>query len=417
MVDVRRQAELAVIGACLLEERIPDAIRGLLVPGMFSSKVTSHTWEAILEADRASEPINVLSITSRLPHNHELANFVIGCIDSVTSSGGVLYHARAVARAHIAGTAAAFAAETAALLRGGAPIETVLLESSQRLLELHHNISLLTSDGSNAFEEAQKQLHEPASLIKFGFNSIDERLGGGLVRGELTILAGRPGEGKTTLAINRLLHWAGQGYKITTLSKEMPKQVLVYYLLSQLTQIPRQAILQNNLTLDQKALLEETLKRVMEEWSTRVVIIDDCWGMEETESIIRLQRPDIVIDDFIQLSAFKNRREVRHEIQEWLKMYKRLAKEYNMCPVIVSQLNRDLEKRTNNETPMLSDLAESGALEQLAANIIFVQYPFQRLSGDSGLKNTLNLVVGKARYGMRGQIKFRFIPELGAILP
>jgi len=320
-------------------------------------------------------------------------------------------------RTYVSKLAASHADETAARLRAGAPIESVLRESSQRLLELHQRVHILTDTGTTAFEEAEQLLHEPAALIKLGFPSIDEWIGGGLVRGEVSIIAGRPGEGKTTLAINRLMYWASEGYKVLVISKEMPKQILVYYLLSMLTQIPRQAILQGVLDLEQKVVIEETLERIKDEWSSHVIIVDDCWGMEETESLIRIHKPDIVIDDFIQLSSFANRSEKRHEIEAFLKMYKRLAKEFRMCPVVVSQLNRELERRVVSEIPQLSDLAESGALEQLAANVFFIQYPFQRKSGEQALKGILQFIIGKARYGQRGRQDLHFIPELGAIIP
>lgn len=411
-----QQAELAIIGACLLEEKIPDEIRGILLPEMFTSSNTINVWKAITETDKDNGPITVLTVVSRLPHTPDISTFLVSCVDTHPSASGAIHYARMIARGYVARIAARYTDRTSLRLKTGDPVETVLLESSQKLLELHQKIQFISADKQDAFSQAKEEIDHPTSLIPLNFSSIDQRIGGGLVRGEVHVIAGRPGEGKTTTAISRIPEWADDGYKILYISKEMPKHILVWYLISLLTQIPRNTILKGQFNDETRKMIEDTLRDMTERWKNKVVILDDCWSMEQCESAIRIHRPDIIIDDFIQLSAFKNRTEIRHEILSFMSMYKRLAKELHMCPIIISQLNRDVEKRLNNQTPQLSDLAESGALEQLAANVFFVQYPYQRNAADPALKNILEIIIGKARYGERGKQRFTFIPEIGAII-
>jgi replicative DNA helicase len=127
----------------------------------------------------------------------------------------------------------------------------------------------------------------------------------------------------------------------------------------------------------------------------QLFIYDDVYSVKEMETIIAKIQPDIVVDDFIQLSEMDNAN-LRMEIGRYMKTYKAIAKEYNLALVTLSQLNRSIEYREDPK-PRLSDLAESGSIEQLAGVVLFVYYA-HKVDYDAP-SNRVEIIASKTRYG------------------
>lgn len=233
------------------------------------------------------------------------------------------------------------------------------------------------------------------SIIPFGIPTMDECLGG-LNRQEVEILAGRPGHGKTSFACQIARNVLDQGYKIMLVSKEMSSSRLIHKLLVNLSDnVTSSDLKKGELTAEQKVWLAETAKKMCEKYDGRLFIYDDVYDSHKIETLAAKHRPDVIIDDFIQLSKF-NDLNTRLELQRIMKHYKEIAKGYNLSMLVLSQLSRAIEKR-EDPRPMLSDLAESGSLEQLAATVMFVFYGYV-FDPAAYPQNQVEVIIPKARY-------------------
>jgi replicative DNA helicase len=142
---------------------------------------------------------------------------------------------------------------------------------------------------------------------------------------------------------------------------------------------------------------------------------DSISDLQSTFEEIKRIKPDVVIDDHIGLIEFPSRdtRDLRHKIRETTMKYKWLAKAHDMCVILVSQLNRNIEHRID-ATPRLSDLAESGSLEQDAEMVVFTHYPYVSRFGQADSdgrvwgKNEIMLIVSKNRYGTPGSVEMGY---------
>jgi len=233
------------------------------------------------------------------------------------------------------------------------------------------------------------------NLIPFGIKTLDEKLAG-LNRCEVEILAGRPGHGKTSLAAQFVRNWLDMGFKVLIISKEMTTSRLLHKMIANQSDILTSNILKRGeLTDAHKVELKRVIKEMMKKYEGLLFVHDDIYDSHKIETLVAKYGVDIVVDDFIQLSAFDDNN-IRLEILRLMKHYKEIAKTYNLMFLVLSQLSRGIEGR-DDKRPRLSDLSESGALEQLAADVIFVFYPFKVDYDDD--QSRVEVIAAKTRYG------------------
>lgn len=245
-------------------------------------------------------------------------------------------------------------------------------------------------------------LNNSAGLIPYGFSPIDETIGG-VCRKEITIIAGRPGHGKTSIICQFVLNWIQAGFKVLFISKEMPTSRLMHKFFSNIGNINSDDIKRG--AVEDSDYLNSIAGAFVEKYKNNLFLYDNVYTSPEIERLILKHKPDIIIDDFIQLSDFQGL-DMRVGIMKTLKHYKSLAKENNCSFVVVSQLNRSIEGR-DDPIPRMSDLAESGALEQLAADVCFIFYEY-KVTYEETLKNRVDFVVSKARYGESTKVPLGF---------
>ena len=243
------------------------------------------------------------------------------------------------------------------------------------------------------------------NIIKTGFDGIDS-LAGGLTRGEITILGGRPGHGKTTAMINIVKGCIEQGLKVLVVNREMTNVEMLKKLLvlesGELSYLSiRKGILND---LETIAKLNDVKKKVAKKYAEdRFCMFDNLNTFSQSASEIKKFKPDIIFDDYIQLISPEQKFDHRRfQLEKLVNDYKWLAKSQNACVFLLSQLNRALEVRGDGR-PKLSDIAESGAIEQVAENVLFVYYDFKinGLSSKYGA-NQLEIIGSKVRYGNSG---------------
>ena len=243
------------------------------------------------------------------------------------------------------------------------------------------------------------------NIIKTGFNGIDS-LAGGLTRGEISILGGRPGHGKTTAMINVVKGCIEQGLKVLVVNREMTNVEMLKKILvlesGELSYLSiRKGILND---LETIAKLNNAKKKVAEKYSEdRFCMFDKLNTFSQSAAEIKKFKPDIVFDDYIQLISPEQKFDHRRfQLEKLVNDYKWLAKSQNCCVFLLSQLNRALEVRGDGR-PKLSDIAESGEIEQVAENVLFVYYDF-KINGNASKygANQLEIIGSKVRYGNSG---------------
>jgi replicative DNA helicase len=246
--------------------------------------------------------------------------------------------------------------------------------------------------------------------ISSGFVEFD-KLTAGLQPGELVIIAGRPSMGKTTLAIN-IAENAAIGAKVPTaiFSMEMPSQQLAFRMISSLGRVD-QTHLRTGRFPDEDWSRINTAVQLMSE---APIFIDDTAGLSPTEIRARsrrLQREHglgLIVVDYLQLMAVPGSKENRAtEISEISRSLKALAKELSLPVIALSQLNRSVEQRTDKR-PVMSDLRESGAIEQDADLILFI-YREEVYNQDTPRKGVADIAIAKQRNGPIGDFPLTFV--------
>ena len=243
------------------------------------------------------------------------------------------------------------------------------------------------------------------NLVKTGYDSID-KFAGGLTRGEITIIGGRPGHGKTTMMVNMLASLVGKGYKVALFNRELPNIEVIKKLICLESQklsysLIRQGI-HNKSSLEQLEQVREIIKKKYNE--EKFLMFDNIRDFAKTSAEVKRFKPDVIMDDYIQLvSPDSHVLERRLQLERLVNDYKWLAKQMKCSVILASQLNRAIESRNKNGRPQLSDLAESGAIEQVAENVFFVYYDY-KINGEDGKgKNVITFVAKKVRYGETGE--------------
>ena len=238
-------------------------------------------------------------------------------------------------------------------------------------------------------------------LMKTGYKSID-KFSGGLTRGEITIVGGRPGHGKTTFLINLLSQMIHSGLKVVLFNRELPNSEMIKKLITLESgklsySMVRKGIYDDNEIDELKRVKSKIAELYNEE---KFLMFDNIRDFARSSTEISKFKPDVVMDDYIQLvqpsGQFDSR---RLQIEQLVNDYKWVAKEHECAVVLASQLNRSVEYRDDGE-PRLSDLAESGAIEQVAENVFFVYY--EHKVNPKKDKNIIRLKASKVRYGESG---------------
>ena len=279
---------------------------------------------------------------------------------------------------------------------GPTPVEPLLLEALKRVDELSNNPSGITG-------------------VATGFSDLD-RLTAGLQNSDLIVIAGRPGMGKTALAVNIAEHAvmrAADDAPVLIFSMEQPAEQLVMRLLSSLGHIDQNRLRTGNLNEDDWPRLESAINQL----KTKPLYIDDAAGLTAGAVRVRARRVarttggrlKLVIVDYMQLMRTEGRVENRAlEMAEISRTLKAVARELR-CPLIaLSQLNRNPMNR-ENKRPRLSDLRESGAIEQDADVVLFIH---RDTDDDSEDKDLAEIIIGKQRNGPTGTVEMKFFGEL-----
>jgi len=374
-----------------------------------------NIWETILNLEKNKEQIDTVSVFHNYPqkkHVKKSLAYDITCIatEEATPSRAE-YYAKLLHGYWLRRELGDYSKKLSNLTEDNTNDITDLLNDSHTLIG--NLIKLQPTkefDINEVLEETRQSIFNRKTNIKTGINKFDTVISG-MTRGEITIIAGRPANGKTTVAANIARNLVMSGKKVCMFNREMPNTEMMKKFIA----MESDSISYRNLrhgVPSSKSKVHESMDFIHKNYKDKLFMYDDIRTLPDTFQEIKNINPDVVIDDHIGLIEYSSndRRDLRHKIGETTKKYKWLAKSEDMCIILVSQLNRNIEYRVD-AVPRLSDLAESGNLEQDAEIVAFTHYPYISRYGEEDstgrvwTQNEMQLVVSKNRYGTTGSVE------------
>jgi len=422
-------AERSVLGAILLEDRLYNHAAEFLTKDDFYLDGHKKIYACMEDLSSLSRPIDLITLKDALVRAGELesaggAAYIASLIDGIPRISNIEHYARIVKDKSILRRLIYSANEI--ILRSFSTEEDALdiLEQAEKsIFDISEDniqsgfveISQLLKQ-SLASIEARVGHPEMITGLSSGFHDLDP-LTSGFQQSDLIIVAARPGLGKTSFCLNVAEHAAvDQGKVVGVFSLEMAGSQLVHRLLC--SRARQNASRARNGTLGRDGIAK--VVHAAEELSEAKIFIDDTPGISIVEMRSKARRLkvdaglDLVIVDYLQLMSGRGRYENRQqEISAISRSLKGLAKELNVPVMAISQLSRAPEQRRGDHKPQLSDLRESGSIEQDADLVMFLYKPSAHAESeeDAGDDRIVELIIGKQRNGPTGSINLVFLGE------
>ncbi len=423
--------EEAVIGACMIEKDAYLNIAEILKPEMFYKENHKKIFKAIHNIAVSSESVDLITVTQELRKQHQLDEiggplYLAQLTNKVGSAAHIEIHARVIQQKYI----------QRELIRVSSEIQKKSYDDSEDvkdLLDYAESEIFAIAEGSGSkdarhikpiIDEALELIHEAAkrpdglSGLPSGFTQLD-KITSGWQKSDLVIIAARPAMGKTAFVLSMARNMAVEyNQAVALFSLEMSSVQLVNRLIVAETELAHDKIKNGKLERFEWEQLEIKLDRLYK----APMYIDDTPALSVFELRAKCRRLksqgklDIIIIDYLQLmtgpSSSGNREQ---EVSNISRSLKALAKELNVPIITLSQLNRSVETRSGDKRPQLSDLRESGAIEQDADMVFFIHRPeYYGLTQDAegnDTKGLAELIIAKHRNGATGIVNLRFKPE------
>ncbi len=426
------ELEEAVLGAIMIERDAIIAVLDILKPESFYVESHQKIFRAIIDISMVQKPVDILTVTEELKKRGELeiiggAAYITQLTSRVASAAHLEFHARIVAQKFI----------QRELIRVSSDIQSRAFDESQDVDELLDSaesqlfeiaegsikketakINVLIKEAILQIEEASKR-EDSLSGVPSGFTKLD-RLTSGWQRSDLVIIAARPSMGKTAFVLSMTRNMAVEhNQAVAIFSLEMSSIQLVNRLIVSETELPSDRIRNGRLEAWEWQQLDYKIKNLVE----APIYIDDTPAISVFELRAKCRRlknlydVQVIIIDYLQLmsgpSDGKGNRE--QEVSNISRSLKAIAKELNVPIIALSQLNRSVELRSGNKRPQLSDLRESGAIEQDADIVIFIHRPekYGMDVDDEGnsVKGLAEIILAKHRNGAIGDVHLKFKDE------
>lgn len=433
------EVERAVLGALMIDKNAFDSISNLLCPDSFYEPRNQKVFLAIQELSQKNLPVDVLSVTEQLAHDGNLEEvggpgYVAELSSRVASSANIEYHARVIAQKAVARKLIVLTSN----IEGRAYDETediddLMQEAESRIFELssqnltndYQQINSVLKVANDEIMEAKSNLDDVTGLHT-GYEDLDNYTCGWQST-DLNIIAGRPGMGKTTFALCLARFLAEEcQIPIAYFSLEMSSVQLVKRLISGISEVEGKKIKNGQYDQTELKRIDQGIGRL---WD-KPFYLDETPGLSIYELRTKVRRlvkehgVKVVFIDYLQLmSASTTRYSTRQdEVSLISRSLKALAKETGTTILALSQMNRGVEAREGLEgkRPRLSDLRESGAIEQDADMVIFVHRPevYGIIHDDNGkdLRGTAEIIIGKNRNGDTGLFLLTFKKEISAFV-
>ncbi|MEZ5565781.1 MAG: replicative DNA helicase [Gammaproteobacteria bacterium] len=420
------QAEQALLGGLMLDNSSWDRIADLVVTADFFRPDHRLIFDAVRELAERSQPADPVTLGEYLASRSELANaggaaYLAELITDTPSAANVAFYARIIRERALLRRLIEVGNDIAssAYQPEGRPINELVDEAERRVFEIAERGQrrgsgfIRLKDVLNDTIDRLDMLHQSQGAVTglpTGFTRLDEYTAG-LQPGDLIIVAGRPSMGKTSLALNIAENAAlGAGKSAAIFSMEMSVEQLAFRMVSSLGRVDQAHLRNGRFGDDDWPRINGAIQQMAE----APIYIDDTPSMTPTEvraRARRLQRErglDLIVVDYLQLMRVAGSSENRAtEISEISRSLKGLARELRVPIIALSQLNRSVESRTDKK-PVMSDLRESGAIEQDADLILFI-YRDEVYNHDSPRKGIADINIAKQRNGPTGEFPLTFL--------
>ena len=420
------EAEQAVLGAIFLESSALTLASEILIPEDFYRASHQKIFNAMLKVADKGEPVDLVTVTAELADAKMLeeiggVSYLSELANSVPTAANVEYYARIVEEKSILRrlirTATAIAQEG---YTREDEIDSLLNEAEKRIMEVSQrknagafqnikDILVQTYDNIEMLHNRKGEI----TGIPTGFTELD-RMTAGFQRSDLIIVAARPSVGKTAFALNIAQNVATKtNENVAIFSLEMSAQQLVMRMLCAEGNINAQNLRTGKLTPEDWG----KLTMAMGSLSNAGIYIDDTPGIRISEIRAKCRRLKqesglgMVLIDYLQLiqGSGRNRENRQQEVSEISRSLKALARELEVPVIALSQLSRGVEQR-QDKRPMMSDIRESGSIEQ-DADIVAFLYRDDYYDKESENKNIIEIIIAKQRNGPVGTVQLAFIKE------
>lgn len=426
------ELEEVVLGALMLEKDAYSEISDILTPDSFYDPANQKIFDAIQTLGFNQKPIDLLTVTDQLRQNGTLkeaggAVRLSQLTARVMSAANIEFHARIIAQKFLARRLITFATkvETQAFDESN-DVEDLLNSAEGELFEisqtqLKREVTQIDPVLNVAMEQIQAASNRESGLsgLTSGFSEID-KITSGWQNSDLIIIAARPAMGKTAFVLSMARRMAvDESIPIAVFSLEMSSVQLVNRLISNVCEIPAEKIRSGNLVGNEWAQLSEKSRPLY----GAPLYLDETPALSISElrtkarRLVREHGVRMIIIDYLQLMnatgmKFGNREQ---EVSTISRSLKALAKELNIPIVALSQLSRNNEKR-EDQHPMLSDLRESGAIEQDADIVCFIHRPEYYLksgvdAAGNDIRGLAEFIIAKHRSGKTADVNLRFVQQ------
>ena len=420
------EAEQSVLGSLLIDKDAIVKIADIIAAGDFYRKSHEMIFKVMVELYAKSEPIDLLTVSSRLKEKKQFKDiggmsYLTTLMNFVPTASNAVHYAKIVNQKRILRDLISASNEIASLAwEENKNIDEILDEAEKKIFSVSQTSLIqefqhIKPHLAEAFERFDR-LHKGDDAwrgIPTGFLDLDKRLAG-LQKADLIILAARPSLGKTSLALDIARHAAvNEKIPVGVFSLEMSKQQLVERLIAAEANVDLWRLRTGQLSDEGKDNDFEKIGKALDRLSLAPIFIDDAASpnaLQIRTMARRLQSEkglELLIIDYLQLMQGTGRIENRtQEVSEISRSLKNLARELNIPVVAVSQLSRAPEARTD-QVPKLSDLRESGSIEQDADVVIFI-YREDKVKKNTDRKNIAEIHIAKHRNGPIGKIELYF---------
>jgi replicative DNA helicase len=420
------EAEMSVLGSIMLDKQAYIKVSDILLPESFYKDVHRIIFEAMTVLAEKHEPIDVLSVSNRLRETSLLdaiggTTYLTSLITSVPTASNVVHYAEIVQRKFLLRNLIEVSQEIGQLgYQESEDIQILLDEAEKKVFgitksTLKQKFESIATGLSEAWERIDRLHNGEGQLrgVPSGFTDIDNLLSG-FQKSDFVILAARPSLGKTTLALDIVRHVAiKENIPVGFFSLEMSTDQLVDRLISSEAQVDLWKMRTGKINDEQDFLrIQNTLNTL----SKAPIFIDD----EASNTILQMRAMarrlkaehglGLIVVDYLQLiNSHRSSDNMVQQITEISRSLKALARELDVPVLALSQLSRAVEQRTI-PIPKLSDLRESGSIEQDADIVMFI-YREDRYKDDVEQKNIAEIIIAKHRNGPLGKVQLYFNAE------
>ena len=421
------EAEQSVVGAMLMDKEAIEIASEIVNPDDFYNRQLGTVFETMVELNREGSAVDFVTLQNRLreknvPPQVSSAEYIGELVSAVPTSANVKYYAQIVADKSTLRKLIRVSEETINTCYSSSEnMEGILNDVEKSVFQITQkrntgefvSIDQVVMNALNRIEQASKMKGNVTGLST-GFLDLDYSTAG-FQPSDLILIAARPSMGKTAFVLNIAEHMAFHDNKcVAIFSLEMSKEQLVNRLLAMESHVDSQHIRTGNMSdMDWENLIESA-----DVVGSSKLIIDDTPGIsiQELRSKCRKYKMDhglnIIMIDYLQLmtgGSGRGSESRQQEISDISRSLKALARELNVPVVALSQLSRAVEQRPDHR-PMLSDLRESGAIEQDADMVMFI-YRDDYYNKDTEKKGVADIIIAKQRNGPIGTVDLLWLPE------